>query len=46
MHRHKLYSPYIKLSEKEMTFIDEIAKPGSNTADFFEASFAPNLFRP
>ena len=36
----------IKLSEKEMTFIDEIAKPGSNTADFYEASFAPNLFRP
>ena len=36
----------IKLSEKEMTVIDEIAKPGSNTADFYEASFAPNLFRP
>tara|TARA_Y100001970_G_scaffold76747_1_gene97476 strand:+ start:3746 stop:4750 length:1005 start_codon:yes stop_codon:yes gene_type:complete len=36
----------INLTKDEISIINNLASPGSNTADFYEASFAPNLFRP
>jgi aryl-alcohol dehydrogenase-like predicted oxidoreductase len=35
----------LKLSSEELTLIDELAQPGTNVTDYYEASFKPNEHR-